>query len=203
MSSSALLARRMMPSGPTRCSATAPFSKKSSRSAGPLLSLVLCAPFFRLRAGFGGASATAGSGTTMVSVITPPDGPMGTNAGHDVWFPRGQQIRLVSHARHDLAAIDLRIWGALHRQDAEKAALGPRQCMIDQSVVARDVELEFGDDRAARGDGHGLDAFNRRIDDAAQRVHFVEDFPDHVERGGEIRAADAEEYPHRLAYLGL
>ena len=43
----------------------------------------------------------------------------------------------------------------------------------------------------------------RRAEDAAQIINFVEHFADDVERGGEIRAADAEEDAHRLADLGV
>ena len=43
----------------------------------------------------------------------------------------------------------------------------------------------------------------RRVRDAAEIVDLVEDLADHVERRGEVRAADAEEDAHGLADLGL
>ena len=51
-----------------------------------------------------------------------------------------------------------------------QAALGARERMIDQGVVARHFGLELGDHRAARRDAHGLDAFERWREHAAERI---------------------------------
>src|SRR5690242_1564864 len=126
MSSSALLALRMMPSGPTRCSATAPFSKKSSRSVSLPLLLPMLPRLLRARNGFGGASARAGPGVTIVSVILPPEVQWAQTRIVPFGSHGGSECRcLMPHAGHDLPVIDLRIWSALDRQYAEQATLGP------------------------------------------------------------------------------
>ena len=94
--------------------------------------------------------------------------------------------------------------GAFNVQDAEQAALGARERVIDQRVVAGHLELELGD-RPRRPAGRVTVCMPSSgcADHAAERVDLVEDLADHVERRGEVRAADAEEDAHRLADLGL
>ena len=75
--------------------------------------------------------------------------------------------------------------------------------MIDERVTARYVELELGDHRAAGRHRHGLDVVQRLAGDAAEVVDLVEDLTDDVERRGEVRTADTEVEPHRLADLGV
>src|SRR5262249_57241894 len=61
------------------------------------------------------------------------------------------------------------------------------------------TDLEADDRGAARRDGDRLHAGERRRAEARAFVDVVEDLADDVERGGEIRAADPEEDPRRLA----
>lgn len=62
------------------------------------------------------------------------------------------------HPGLDLAVEDFRIWLPFDVQDADEPPLGPRECVIDESIVAGEIDLELGDDGATRGDRDGLDA---------------------------------------------
>ena len=105
----------------------------------------------------------------------------------------------MSSAGHDLAIIDFRVGCSFDVQDSYQAALEPRKRMIDQDVIPRHIELEFGDDGATWRHRDRLNALQRLAEDAAQIVNLIEHFPDDVERRGEIRTADAEEDADRFA----
>src|SRR5262249_29995186 len=85
------------------------------------------------------------------------------------------------HARHDLAAENLRSGRTLDAEDADQSAFHTRQSMVDQGVVAGYLQLEINDDGAAGRHRDGLDAFQRRRVGAAQHVDLVEDLADHME----------------------
>src|SRR5690606_22865924 len=84
-----------------------------------------------------------------------------------------------------------------------KATLDARQRMIDEDISPRHLTFDLDRDRAPGGHRHGLHAFERRAHQRAELVDLVEDFPDHVERGGEVWAADAEIDAYRLADIGV
>src|SRR5262249_24226303 len=109
----------------------------------------------------------------------------------------------VSHASHDLAVIDLLVRRTFRFKDTDEAALGPCEREIDERVIARDLNLELGDDRAARGDRHGLDALQRRRQKPAKGVYPIEDFPDDMKGGCKVGPADTKEDSHRLADIAM
>src|SRR3954453_24172218 len=108
-------------------------------------------------------------------------------------------MALGTTTRHDLAVVDLGVGRTFDMQDTDQSALEPRQRVVDQDVVSRHIELEFGNDSSARRHCHRLNALQWLAEHATQIVNSIEHFPDHVERRGEIRAADAEEDAYRLA----
>src|SRR5690348_4032110 len=110
---------------------------------------------------------------------------------------------MTAAAGADLAVEDFRLRRTVGDENADKPALHPRQRMVDEGVAARDLEREFGDRGTTRRDAGRLDAAERLRLRPAQAVDLVEDRADDVERRGEIRAADAEEYAHRLADRGM
>src|SRR4051812_30271430 len=103
----------------------------------------------------------------------------------------------------DLAVKDFQIGRTFNMQNADQATLHARQRMVDQDVIAGNVEFELGDDGAARRNSDGLHAAQRIAENSAQIVDAVEDFADQMERGGVVRAADAEEDTNGFADLGL
>src|SRR5262249_19253374 len=94
---------------------------------------------------------------------------------------------------------DLVIHRPVDDQRAHEAALEPGEGVIHDSVTPRPLDLEIDDRGAARRDRDRLHAGERRRAEARAFVDVVEDLADDVERGGEIRAADPEEDPRRLA----
>src|SRR5579883_1229369 len=108
----------------------------------------------------------------------------------------------MSHAGHDLSVIDLGIGGTLDIENAGKAALHPRERVIDEGVAAGNGGRELDHHGAARRHGDGLDAAPWLAQHAAIIVDLVEDLADDMEGGGEVRAADTEEDAHALAHLG-
>ncbi|MBV6487868.1 MAG: hypothetical protein GHHEDOFH_01822 [Pseudorhodoplanes sp.] len=88
-------------------------------------------------------------------------------------------------------------------EDAGEALLDAAERVVDQHVFAGDFELELHRHRAAGRNRRGLHVVERLGGERTLVVHAVEDFTDHVERGGVVRAADAEIDAHRLADLGL
>ena len=64
-------------------------------------------------------------------------------------------------AGHDFTIIDFRICRSFDMQDSNQSALEPRKGVIDQNVVTRDFEFEFGDNGPAWRHRDRLDAFQR------------------------------------------
>src|SRR4029077_6815455 len=118
-------------------------------------------------------------------------------------IPVSATERSVSHPRHHLPIVNLRVWRALDAQDTDQSTLHSRQGVIDNGVVARHLGLELGDDGAAGSNAHGLNAFERRRLHPAERIDPVEDGADDVERRRKVRAADTKEDAHRFADPGL
>src|SRR6185503_16027986 len=92
----------------------------------------------------------------------------------------------VSASGFDLAVEEFRIGCALDLQDTHKAAFHAREGAVDQDVVAWHVELDLGDDGAARRNGNGLHASQRLAENAAKVVDAVENLSNEVERGGVV-----------------
>jgi hypothetical protein len=69
---------------------------------------------------------------------------------------------LVARPRHHLAVKDVGIRRTFHAQDAEQAAFGAGERVVDQDVVTRHPGLELSNHRTARRDAGCLDAFERR-----------------------------------------
>ena len=66
----------------------------------------------------------------------------------------------VSMARpgFDFAVENFRVGWPFNMQHADQAALGARQSMINQHIVAGNIDLEFRDDCTTRRNGDGLHA---------------------------------------------
>ena len=61
----------------------------------------------------------------------------------------------------DLAVENFRVGRPFDRQHAGQTALGARQGMIDQHVIAGHIDLEFRDDGTACWNGNGLHTARR------------------------------------------
>src|SRR5581483_3357615 len=97
---------------------------------------------------------------------------------------------------------DGRIGRAIDLEDADEAPHRPRQGMVDQHVVAGDLDLELDHRRATRRDGDRLDVGERRRGQRAEGIGTVEDLADDVEGRSGVRTAIAEEDADGLADLG-
>ena len=62
------------------------------------------------------------------------------------------------HSGLYLAVENFRIWLPFDAQHANETPLRPSQRVIDEGIVARHIDLEFGDDGAAGGHRYRLDA---------------------------------------------
>lgn len=62
------------------------------------------------------------------------------------------------HSRLYLAVENFRVWLPFDAQDADESSLGPCKRVIDEGVVAGNINLELSDDGATGGDRYGLDA---------------------------------------------
>src|SRR5262249_11370520 len=91
---------------------------------------------------------------------------------------------------------------SFHLQNADEPALGARQRMVDQDVVAGNIELELDDGGASSRHGDGLDSFRRRAEQAGQIVDAVEYLADDMKGRGVVRTADAEENADGFADIG-
>src|SRR5579871_2683295 len=107
------------------------------------------------------------------------------------------------HPRHDLAVIDFRIWRPLRAQHAEQPALGARQCMVYERVVAGHSQLELRDHCAASGNRDGLNAIERRCLQAAQCIDLIEYAADDMEGRRVVWASHAKENADVVADLGM
>src|SRR3989304_4167135 len=100
--------------------------------------------------------------------------------------------RLVPRPRLHFAVEDFGIGRSLDLQDSDQPALEARERMIDQDVVAGNVELELHDHGAAGGHGNGLYPARRRAQYIAETIYPVENFADHVEGGRGGRSPHSE-----------
>src|SRR5262245_52432110 len=80
-----------------------------------------------------------------------------------------------------LALENLWVWVALHLQNANQPALGPRKGVIHQDVIARHIEFEFDDGCATGWYGYGLHTAGRRALQISEAIDPVEDFADDME----------------------
>src|SRR5262245_56926223 len=87
---------------------------------------------------------------------------------------------------------DFVVHRAIDDQGTHQPALEPRQCVVDDGVAPRPIDLEVDDRGAAGRHGDCWDARQRLNAEARAFVHVVEDLADDVERGGEVRAANSE-----------
>lgn len=98
---------------------------------------------------------------------------------------------------------DFRICRPFDLEDRGEAPLDAAERVVDQHVLAGDLEGQLDNHRPARRHVHGLDLRRARAGHRAQGVDLVEDLPDDVKRRGLVGAADPEEDPDGLADLGL
>ena len=90
---------------------------------------------------------------------------------------------ILTHLHYDHAGtLDDFPRARFHVQDAEQPAFRSGQSMVDQSVVAGDIKLKFGNDRATSGHTNGLNASEWGRLKPAQSINLVEYFTDHMER---------------------
>src|SRR5215211_4024085 len=75
--------------------------------------------------------------------------------------------------------------------------------MVNQDVSARNLEAELNHRRAARRNHGGLNVSEGGRGQRSLLVYSIEDLADHMEGGGKVGPADAEEDTHRFANLGL
>jgi len=86
------------------------------------------------------------------------------------------------HSRLYLAVENFRVWLPFDVQDTDESSLSPRQRVIDEGIVAGEINLKLSDDRATCGDRYSLDAPQRLGNRAAKIVDLVEYLSDNVER---------------------
>ena len=84
--------------------------------------------------------------------------PLIVNARHSADKVR----QLMTHASHHLPIIDVWIGWSFDVQNTHQSLLGSRKRMIDQCVVAGNLQFEFDDGCAARRDAYRLNALKRR-----------------------------------------
>jgi hypothetical protein len=107
------------------------------------------------------------------------------------------------HTGHHGSVVNLGIGSALDDQKARQAPLHAGQCVINDRVIPRHVELELGDDSSAGWNRDGLNTFRRRVRQTSHVVDLVEDFTDHMKRRREVGTADAEEEPYCFTDLSM
>ena len=93
--------------------------------------------------------------------------------------PQAAALRTRLFSRRPLVH-DLVVVGAIDNQEANQAAFETGQGMIHDSELSSPVDLEIDNGRAARRNGNGLRARQRRRTQAGALVDMVEDFANHV-----------------------
>ena len=80
---------------------------------------------------------------------------LGINFGDAVEPSRVQAVSMAAPG-FDFAVENFRVWWPFDMQHAGQTALGARQGMIDQHVIARHIDLEFRDDGTTCRNRDGL-----------------------------------------------
>src|SRR5262245_66685629 len=108
----------------------------------------------------------------------------------------------VSRSGFGSSVVNFGVLRSFHLQNADEPALGARQRMVDEDVVAGNIELELDDGGASSRHGDGLDSLRRQAKQASQIVDAVEYLADDMKGRGVVRTADAEENADRFADIG-
>src|SRR5690606_23422488 len=98
---------------------------------------------------------------------------------------------------------DAVIFIAGYHQRTSQAFFSSRQGVVYQSVITRNVELEFDNRSASRSNQGGLDVFQWRAGKRSLIVDAIKNLANDMEAGNQVRTAHAEEDSDGFAHLGL
>src|SRR5271168_1684708 len=145
--------------------------------------------------------AFASGSATRVMKATPPI----QCTTERTWSARARTTSSMSHSRlaRRASVHDRVVLGTVDDQEAREPALDPRERMIHDGIATGALHLEVDDRRAARRNRRCLYPGDRWRREAAALIDMIENLSDDVERGGEIRAADAEIDADCFADAGL
>ena len=82
--------------------------------------------------------------------------------------------------RFYLTVVDFGVWWPFDMEDVQQSPFGARQPMIDQHVVAGNVELEIDDHSATGWNGPRLHTLERFVHDAREIIDAIENLADHM-----------------------